>query len=286
MLPDFVMENGRVIPARQATIPVFNPVVFNALGVYETLLVWDGVIFHPDEHLERLQRSAGLLGLGCPWGSRVVASWLHEITRVNNVFRARLKILLIGPGPARPDATCYLWTWPLPTIPEHAYDRGVATVTYPALRFMPQAKSTNTLANLMATRAARAAGAHEALLVNPSGQITEGATSNFFVVRDGAIVHAPEEEILTGVTMSLALRMAEEAGIPVREEPIPLSDRGTWQEAFITSTSRHVMPVTLVDGEPVSDGRVGPITRRLMEIFENYFRAYVQERKRATQPDR
>ncbi len=277
-LPEFVMENGKVIPAREASIPVFNPVVFSALGVYETLLVWDGIICHPEEHLKRLRWSAELLGIECPWPTEVVATWLHEIRRVNHTSRGRLKVLLIGPGPVSREPKCYLWTWPFLEIPQGAYDHGVSTITYPAVRFMPQAKSTNTLANLMATRAARAAGAHEGLLVNHLGEITEGATSNFFVVRNGVLLHAPEEEILTGVTMSLVLGMAEKAGIPVRSEPIPLADRSMWDEAFITSTSRRIIPVVRMDGSPIADGKIGPITRRLMEIFDDYFRKYIEER--------
>ena len=277
--PEFVIENGDVVPAAEASIPIFNPVIFNALGVYETLLVWDGIIFHPEEHLMRLRRSAGLLGLSCPWKLGDVVNWLHEISEVNHATRARLKILLIGPGPARTGPTCFLWTWPLPQIPDRAYDQGVSVVTYRAVRFMPQSKSTNTLANLMATRAARAADAHEALLVNHRGEITEGATSNFFVVKDGTLIHAPEDQILTGVTMSLVLRMAQDADIPIKETSIPLADRAKWQEAFITSTSRHVMPVVRVDGAPVAGGKIGPITRQLMGLFEKYFEAYIRERK-------
>ncbi len=279
-LPKFVIENGNVVPATEASIPIFNPVVFNALGVYETLLVWDGIIFHPEEHLTRLRRSAELVGLSCPWEVGVVVNWLHEITSANHASRARLKILLVGPGPARTEPTCFLWTWPLPQIPERAYDQGVSVVTYRAVRFIPQSKSTNTLANLMATRAARAAGAHEALLVNHRGEITEGATSNFFVVKGGTLIHAPEDQILTGVTMSLVLRMAHDAGIPIKETSIPLADRAKWQEAFITSTSRHVMPVVRVDGTPVAGGKIGPITRQLMKLFEEYFEAYIRERNR------
>jgi len=116
---------------------------------------------------------------------------------------------------------------------------------------------------------------HEALFVDRAGHITEGSNSNFFVVREGALLTAPAATVLSGVTREVTIRLARQIGIQVREQELPLAERKTWEEAFITSTSRHLMPLTMLDGQPVGTGRVGPLTRRLMDAFEVHFRAEV-----------
>jgi D-alanine transaminase len=107
--------------------------------------------------------------------------------------------------------------------------------------------------------------------------ITEGASSNFFVVQEGRLVTAPEEMVLPGVTRALVLDMARKSSLPSEERRVYLSEQKAWDEAFITSTSRKVLPVTRVDGEPVGEGRVGPLTRRLMEVFDLHDRRYLAD---------
>jgi len=278
-IPKFVCRNGEIIPSDEATVSVFNPAVFSAFGVYETLLVWDDVIFHPAEHLNRLWRSAIAIGLPFPWGAEEIVVWLSQVKEANEFHRGRLKVIVIGPPPGEDSPLCFSWPWPEMEIPERAYEAGVSTITFKATRFMPQAKTMNTLPNLMAKNAARASNAHEALLVNFREEITEGATSNFFAVREGKLLHAPESEILSGVTMSLVLEMAKRLGIPVEETPLPADQIESWDETFITSTSRKVLPVTSINGKSIGDGKVGEITRELMAEFDREFEAYIKAHK-------
>ncbi len=283
-IPKFVCRNGEIIPAEEATVSIFNPALFSAFGVYETLLVWDGVIFRPDEHINRLWKSAMSIGLPFPWGASDVVVWLNEVKRANEFLRGRLKVIVIGPSPGEESPLCFAWPWPQMEIPGEAYEFGVPTITFRATRFMPQAKTMNTLPNLMAKNAAKAGNAHEALLVNHRDEITEGATSNFFAVKDGKILHAPETEILTGVTMSLVLEIAGRIGISVEETALPEEDIETWDETFITSTSRKVLPVVSIDGKKIGDGKVGEITRTLMEEFDREFESYIQAHKEINEP--
>jgi branched-chain amino acid aminotransferase len=278
-IPKFVCRNGEIIPSEEARVSIFNPAVFSAFGVYETLLVWEGVIFRPEEHLNRLWKSAMAIGLPLPWDTAEIAVWLNRVREANEFQQGRLKVILIGPPPGEESPLCFAWTWPAMEIPPRAYEKGVSTITFKATRFMPQAKTMNTLPNLMAKNAARASNAHEALLVNFRDEITEGATSNFFAVSGGKILHAPEMEILTGVTMSLVLEIAEKIGITTEERPLPVDEIESWDEAFITSTSRKVLPVTSIDGKQVGEGVVGEITRALMEEFDREFEEYIRSHK-------
>jgi D-alanine transaminase len=150
----------------------------------------------------------------------------------------------------------------------------VQLITVEGVRYLPQAKSLNTLLNFLARREASDRGAHEALL-HRAGLVTEGASSNFFIVQNGRLVTAPAEMVLPGVTRALVLDLAREASIPVEERSIRLHEMGDWDEAFITSTSRKVLPVTRLDGGSIGNGRVGPLTGRLIGIFETYDRQYL-----------
>ena len=104
-----------------------------------------------------------------------------------------------------------------------------------------------------------------------AGCLTEGSNSNLFAVVNGRVVTPPHTEVLSGVTRDIVIRLAHENGIELVESELPVAEIGGWQEVFITSTSRHVMPITTIDGQPVGSGNVGPVTQRLHDLFEAYF---------------
>jgi D-alanine transaminase len=126
------------------------------------------------------------------------------------------------------------------------------------------------LATFLARKRAQAAGAHEALL-HHEGCLTEGSNSNLFAVIDGEVLTSPAEQVLSGVTRDFLVSLAKEQGIMIREASLTLAQMPRWSECFITSTSRHVMPVTAIDTQPVGNGQVGPFSRRLAAVFDEYF---------------
>jgi D-alanine transaminase len=180
-----------------------------------------------------------------------------------------LRLFVVG-GENGNDAVAFIWPQPINGFPRSFYVDGAAAVTFEGYRNLPQAKSLNTLVSYLAQRAARAAGAHEALLYH-RGFLTEGSNSNLFAVIDGAVLTPPAGQVLSGVTHDLLMEQAAHADVLIREAPLALATLVRWSECFITSSSRHVMPVTMIDGRPVGDGRVGPLTRRLNGLFEEYF---------------
>ncbi len=155
------------------------------------------------------------------------------------------------------------------------FTQGVGAVSYRGERALPHAKSLNTLVNHMARVRALQAGEHEGLLVNRHGCVTEGSSSNLFVVQAGVLVTPPVEDVLAGVTQEEVLKLAARLAIPVERRPLPLSDLGQWNEAFLTSTSRHVLPLVRLDGQPIGAGRSGPITKTLRAAFEAHFDAII-----------
>jgi branched-subunit amino acid aminotransferase/4-amino-4-deoxychorismate lyase len=262
-----------MIPPARASVSIFNPAIYGAYGVYESLQVTRGAIFALKEHLRRLEHSAALLDLPLPADLLTFEAWCHEVLKANQATECTLRLFVVG-GEGGEAATAYLWPQPPTIYPPSYYAQGVPVITFEGQRFMPEAKSLNTLASTMARRRARALGAHEGLL-HHDGFLTEGAVSNLFAVIDGAVVTPPAGTVLSGVTRDIVMRQAARGGLPITEAPLPMREMAVWQECFITSTGRHVMPVASVDGCPVGDGRVGPLTRRLGALFEDCFRQTV-----------
>ncbi|MCB0113004.1 MAG: aminotransferase class IV [Caldilineaceae bacterium] len=280
-LPQIVSCNGDLIPPSEATVSVLGNVLYGAWGVYESIQLWDGVIFHLEDHLNRLLDSAAQIELPLAGDLGDHKAWVRALIAAENarqdepIRRATIRLFAVGPddgvGPRS-----FTWLVPLHAPDAAMVSTGVGAVTYTAERALPNAKSLNTLVNTMARRKASADGEHEGLLLDALGNVREGATSNFYAIRDGVLMVPPAEDILDGVTLQIVLRLAAEAGIPVTRRKLPLADLPTWDEAFLTSTSRHVLPLVRLNGQDIGDGKPGPVTVNLHERFERYFEEYVR----------
>jgi branched-subunit amino acid aminotransferase/4-amino-4-deoxychorismate lyase len=268
-LPIHVSRNGVLIPPAQACVPIFNPAISGAYGIYESIEVANGVVFALGAHLQRLAHSAALLDMALPAGLGSLERWINEVLVANGAADCTLRLFLIG-GERDEAALVYIWPQAPIRYPENYYSQGVEAITFAGHRFLPEAKSINTLASYMARRKAQSAGAHEALLVH-DGYVTEGANSNLFAVVGATLLTPPSDQVLAGVTRDTVIGLARRHGLEVRESALPAAEMGTWTECFITSTSRHVMPITTVDGSPVGQGTIGPITARLMALFGEHF---------------
>jgi branched-chain amino acid aminotransferase len=162
---------------------------------------------------------------------------------------------------------------PLETLAASDYERGIAVVSVSVRRNSPQAldpaiKSINLLNNILAVREAQSRGAGEALLLNERGEVAEGASSNVFVVRAGALVTPPlSAGILAGITRAVVLDLAAELRVPAREQTLWPRDLAEAHEVFITSSLREVAPVTWLDGQKVGEGRPGTLTRRMLAAY-------------------
>jgi branched-subunit amino acid aminotransferase/4-amino-4-deoxychorismate lyase len=268
-LPTRVSRNGVLVQPAQACVSVFNPAIYGAYGVYESVEVANGIVFALDAHLQRLAHSASLLEIALPADLPVLERWIAAVLAANDLTECMLRLFVIGAEEGR-GATVYIWPAAPIRYPAGYYTHGVPAITFSGQRFMPEAKSINTLASYLARRQAQAAGAHEALLVH-DGHLTEGANSNLFAVSGGVVLTPPSDQVLAGVTRDILSHLARRHGLEVREIGLPVRDLGSWSECFITSTSRHVMPVTTVDGKPIGGAQVGPVTSQLMALFEEHF---------------
>jgi branched-subunit amino acid aminotransferase/4-amino-4-deoxychorismate lyase len=279
-LPSWVSRNGELVPPADATISIMANTIYSAWGVYESLQLWEGVIFHLEEHLRRLFESAREIELPLAADLETHRQWVEALVAAEmasspaGVQRATIRLFSVGPDGGQ-EARSFIWLTPLHPPDAQRYEQGVGAVTYRGERTLPNAKSLNNLVNTLARRKASAAGEEEGLLVDNDGNLIEGATSNFYVIQDDTLLVPPPADILSGVTLQIVLRLAAEASISVVRQKLPLAARDQWAEAFITSTSRHILPLVRLDGQPIADGRPGPLTRELHRRFEEYFTRWI-----------
>lgn len=281
--------DGVLVPPSEARVSVFDRGFLYGDSVFETLRTYGGRAFALRDHLERLARSARLVHIELPVGlDRLQA----EVERALEEAKAResgesyVRLMLtrgvgalgldpgLAVGPLR-----VMIVAPLVPPPPEAYEKGVAVISYATHRpgdATPAAgaKIGNYLVAVLAMKEAREQNATEALIVDGSGHVVEGATSNVFAVRAGAL-HTPSERdgILPGITRSTILAVARALGIEVRFEPLELASLTTVsEEVFISSSIREILPVVRVDGQPVGAGAPGPVTQRLLATFRERVR--------------
>lgn len=264
----YAILNGELLPASQAGFPLANQSLVDAFGIYETILVERGRFFHLKLHLQRLAQSAQILALELPAPVDEIGAWVRRLAATMQTDCGLLRIVAYaGDGVHGP--VCGLYVKPCPQHKPAMHEQGVAVVTSEGERFRPLAKSNNCLAQAMARFKAQAAGAHEGLIVDRYGHITEGSTSNVLAVRGGALLRPQPGTALEGVTEAVTLQLADSLGIPVQFVSLPLAEVAAWDEAFLTSTNRRIMPIRCVD-DVALPASPGPITGRLMGAFRAY----------------
>jgi branched-chain amino acid aminotransferase len=276
----WIYLNDRFVPQEKAVVSVFDHGFLYGDGVYETMRAYGGRVFHMADHLTRLERSAALINLPLPASREVLSSLLREALEKNRLQDAYLRLTVSrGPGEIGLDPalctqpTLVIIALPFQSYPEWFYTEGVAAIVAKTERnsqaaLPPQAKSLNFLNNILAKMEAKAAGAQEAFMLNHRGELTEGTTSNLFLVQAGRVrTPALDCGILDGITRGVVLGIAKDLGIPTEETRLVQTDLAVADECFLTNTTQEVLPVTRVDGKPIGTGRPGGITRRLHELF-------------------
>jgi branched-chain amino acid aminotransferase len=157
---------------------------------------------------------------------------------------------------------------PVRAVPSHYYTAGATLITADLPRFMPSVKSINYIPAILGQQQARAAGAVEALYCTAAGVISECTTANFFVVARGQLI-TPDQDVLAGITRNVTLELAADV-MDVTLRPIRRAELSTVDEAFITSTTKEIMPIVRVDDTPIGNGRPGPLTQRLASLFHAF----------------
>ncbi|MBC7104795.1 MAG: aminotransferase class IV, partial [Firmicutes bacterium] len=283
MQTEYSYLNGRLVPAGAALVSAADRGFLYGDGVFETLRAYGGRPFQLAEHVERLYRSAALIGLELPWPDRAVREAVEAVLGANGLTEAYIRITVTrGEGvgiepPAQAVPTLFVQASRL-NIDDRVYQEGIGAVVARVRRNLPaavppQAKTLNYLNNILAHREARAAGAQEAIMLNFEGTVAEGSMSNVFVVFRGELLTPPVATgIFPGLTRATVLRLAREVGQPVAERPFGPELLLACDEVFLTNSVREVVPVVRLNGRPVGAGKPGPVTRLLLAAYRDVVR--------------
>jgi D-alanine transaminase len=274
--------NGRYLAWPAATVPIEDRGYQFSDGVYEVCEIRGGRIVDERRHMERLTRSLAELRIAAPMSNAALAIVLRECVRRNRV-RDGIVYLQVTRGVARRDHA-----FPPPgTVPsvvvtarsldaagnERTAAEGIAVVTLPDNRWeRVDIKAVALLPNVLAKQAAREQGAREAWFVDARGFVTEGASSNAWIVTAGGevVTRPADHSILKGISRAVVLDAVAALGLTVVERNFTAKEAQAAREAFVTAASQIVQPVVRIDGKPVGDGRPGPVAIALRREFHRH----------------
>jgi D-alanine transaminase len=269
--------NGRYLHHADAFVHMEDRGYQFADGIYEVMAFYNRRFLDEDLHMKRLGRSLGELQIEAPMTPRAMALVMRELVERNDRDDGTI-YLQISRGVAKRDH-------PFPKAAKAAVtmaitgakgpkakevQEGVQVITQPEIRWgRRDIKSIALLPNVLAKQVATKAGAREAWLVDEKGMITEGAVSNNAIVnaKGEIITHPLDHDILGGITRDVVLRLARKEGIKVMERAFSLKEAKEAKEAFLTSTTSNVLPVTKIDDTWVGNGHPGEVTRKLLDLY-------------------
>ena len=274
--PRTVYVNGDYLPENEAKVSIFDRAFLFADSVYEVTAVIESGLVDFDNHLARLARSLGELGLKSPLEDDALRA-MHEELIARNALSEGIIYMQISRGaadrdfayPANSAPTLIAFTQAKQIIDTPLAESGVAVITLPDIRWRRRdIKSTSLLAQAMAKEAAKQAGAFEGWMVE-DGFVTEGTSSTSFIVTgDNTIVTRPlSNAILPGVTRRAVIELAGRDGVALEERPFTVEEAIAAREAFLTSASTFVLPVVEIDGKTIGDGQPGPIARQFRALY-------------------
>lgn len=272
-----VYLNGKYIPKEEAFISVDDRGFLFGDGIYEVTAVYRGEIFGWDRHLARMQRGLGALRID--YDPTELEEVHRQLIELNGLTEAQVSYVYaeITRGvakrshkfPTEPtEPTVYLFSGEYKRPSREAWEKGYTSVTVPDVRWMRRdIKTVQLLANVLGAQAGADAGADEIVFVQ-DGMAIEGSHNNLFMVfGDTIATHPLSNQILPGITREVVLKLAGKLGIEVQERPVTVAEMYTADEMFHSGTLSEVKPCVEVDGKPIGNGTVGPVTRALFDAF-------------------
>ncbi|MFS2224659.1 D-amino-acid transaminase [Pantoea sp. B65] len=272
-----VYLNGEFIAENEAKISIFDRGFTFADAIYEVTAVLQGKLVDFDLHLARLRRSLDEMALALPLDNAELLA-IHRALIAHNHLQEGLIYLQVSRGvedrnfafpPAGTPPTLVLYTQSKNILASPLAEQGINIISLPDLRWgRCDIKTTQLLYACLAKEQARQRGADDAWLMK-DGWITEGTSNNVFIVTgDGAVVTRELSRfLLPGITRGTLIALLSQHGLRLEERACTLDEAREAAEAFITSSTSFVYPVVSIDGQPVGDGKPGPLTRRLRQLY-------------------
>ena len=272
--------NGRYLPHREACVHVEDRGYQFADGCYEVVAIRNGIFIDAELHLQRLRRSLAALSIRFPMSDAALTVVTTELARRNRV-REGFVYLQITRGvaprdfafPAAAKPSLVMTARAKPLIDAKLLAEGIKVITIPDQRWArPDIKSVSLLPNALGKEEAKQAGAYEAWQVDRDGNITEGTSSNAWIVtRAGEVVtRQADRGILNGVTRQGLLRVIAAAGLRLSERPFSVAEAKASAEALLSSSTNFILPVVKIDDTVIADGKPGALAKRLTAAYADY----------------
>lgn len=280
-MPAIAYINGRYVRRSEAAISIEDRGNQFADAVYEACEIHDGALVDLRRHLDRLDRSLAALSIPAPMSRGALVHIIREVARRNDVVKGYI-YLQVSRGAAHRNHTFPDGIRPTvfatasrrdPAEVAAAIETGISVISLPDNRWdRVDIKTVGLLANVLAKEAAKAAGASEAFLVDREGFVTEGASSNAWIItEDGVLVTRPAEHgILRGITRTVVLETAKAVGIVVEERPFTVDEAKAAREVFVTSAGSILVPVVRIDDTAIGNGAPGIKTGELRARFRDF----------------
>jgi len=263
--------NGKLIKTKKANISLLDKGYWFDFCVYSSLKVIAGKPFFLIYHIDRLFESAEMLGIENNFAKEDLQKWVEKLIKKNLIKDALLRFVLIGD----PDGgETKLYILPVTGLTYHKnqdYSEGIKVVTFEGQRPIPQAKTKSLLLSFLAFKKAKKENAQESLMVDYNGNVREGTQTNFYAIKDDKVIIPPKEKCLGGITKKFILK-AIEKDFQVMEEDIPLEKikAGVYDEVFISSTTRNVMPIKQIDDYTIETDFKN--TKKIAKLFKEYYK--------------
>jgi D-alanine transaminase len=269
--------NGRYVPHKDARVHIDDRGYQFGDGIYEVCAVRGGAMVDSVPHLDRLERSLREMAMAMPMSRAALESVMRETIR-RNLVREGIVYLQMTRGvaprdhafPKNPKTQIVVTARNAKPHAAAMLEDGVKAVVQPDIRWgRCDIKTISLLPNCMAKQAARVAGAYEAILVDDAGVVTEGSSSNAWIVTpDGTLVtRPPSNDILNGITRLEILKIARALGLAFEERAFTLEEMRRAREAFVSSASSYAMPITQLDDAPIANGKPGTLSLKLREAY-------------------
>ncbi len=283
-----VFIDGRLVPAAEATISIFDHGLLYGDGVFEGLRSYGGKIFRLEQHLHRLEDSARAVRLEIPMSRQELTDAMYRTMEANNVVDGYIRLVVtrgvgsLGLSPVRTaNPSVFVIADQIDLYPRELYEKGMAVISSSLIRNHPNAlstriKSCNYLNNILAKIEALDAGVYEAIMYNHLGYVAECTGDNIFLVRDNIVQTPPiSAGILEGITRDVVIELVRKQNLPLKEMNLTRHDLYVSDECFLTGTAAEVIPVTMIDGRPIGTGQPGPVTRQLIQDFRELINHHV-----------
>jgi branched-chain amino acid aminotransferase len=240
-------------------------------GVYTVGRTYDrDCVLEINAHFDRTEESARLVGIPARLDRPAIRAALRTLIDRGDYPESRFRLTLPRTAPDQ----LYLAVEPLSPVPSEVRARGVKVRSFPVHRQNPRAKDNQWMVDRAALKAQMTPDDYEGLLTTPEGHLLEGLSSNFYAIRDGALYTAPNG-VLEGISRRIVMAVAPEI-LDMHEKPVTLADLPVLQEAFLTSSSRGIIPVVAIDGQTIGEGTPGPFTRTLAERYDAWALAHLE----------